>query len=111
MGKLSILVDQDETLIYFGARLVVRPHALEFIRFLKKITPDVSVLTAGLAGPQASILRATGLYREFKHYYGADNMLPQLDAAILIDNSPEAMDKLKYVQAAATGPVWSITVK
>ena len=112
MALLTIFVDQDNTLLYAPwNNIFVRPHAAEFIRLLKTLTPDVNVFTAGPVKPQSEIMKATGLYDLFENYYGAESEIPPFDMGILIDNNPDGMGKMEYLQQLAAGPVVAVPVE
>jgi FMN phosphatase YigB (HAD superfamily) len=131
--QLAIFVDLDNTLLYTGSYrktgnlgsqvkpmpagfavddsvIFIRPDAARFARFLKLLTQNVFILTAGERRYQTEILRAAGLLGLFKGVYGAGDAIPQCEKAILVDNCPDCRSKYQFLRQWARKS-YPITVK
>ena len=67
--------------------IVLRPGAKEFLQELKKITPNIFILTAGLKDFQIKVAESAGLFGLVKGLYGRDSTdVPKFTCPILIDD-------------------------
>jgi hypothetical protein len=67
--------------------IVLRPGVREFLAALKKITPNVMILTAGKKDFQTKAAQAAGLLELVSGLYGRDSEdVPQFPISVLIDD-------------------------